>query len=136
LLIAYEGNYAVDVSEGRVAMQYCSKQPIDGDLSRRLRRVCSLALRAAHLLRQESGLNGALGFGGNELRIYANDRLRAPNSDETMRSFQPALDDLVTALYEGAACELKRASEPGARFAVDLTAPEPVDLATLVQRLG
>jgi hypothetical protein len=136
LLVAHEGNYALDVSGGRPGMLYYSKQPISGDVAQRLRRVCALALRAASLLEGEPALNGAVRVAGDELRLFANDRLRAPNSEATMDALRPAVDALLSTLYPGATCALRGAADPRERFTVDIHAPAPVPVATLLTRLG
>jgi len=136
LLVAHEGNYAVDISGGRAGMLYYSKQPLPGDLGQRLRQVCSLALRAAQLLEEESALNGATRVPGDAIRLFANDRLRAPNGEATMKALRPAIDGLVAALYPDATCELRGTTDPRERFTVDIHAPAPVPVATLLQRLS
>jgi len=136
LLVAHEGNYALDVSGGRPGMLYYSKQPISGDVAQRLRRVCALALHAASLLEGEPALNGAVRIAGDELRLFANDRLRAPNSEATMDALRPAVDALLSTLYPGATCALSGAADPRERFTVDIHAPAPVPVATLLTRLG
>jgi len=136
LLVAHEGNYALDVSGGRPGMLYYSKQPISGDVAQRLRRVCALALHAASLLEGEPALNGAVRIAGDELRLFANDRLRAPNSKATMDALRPAVDALLSTLYPGATCALSGATDPRERFTVDIHAPAPVPVATLLTRLG
>jgi hypothetical protein len=136
LLVAHEGNYAVDIGGGRPGMLYYSKQPIAGDVAQRLRRVCALALRAAVLLEGEASLNGAARVSGTALRLFANDRLRAPNSEATMAALRPAVDALLADLYPGMSCECSGAADPRERFTLDIKAPHPVAAATLLSRLG
>jgi hypothetical protein len=136
LLVAHEGIYAVDIAGGRPGMLYYSRRPMEGDLAQRLRRVCALALRAALLLEGEAALNGAARCAGNELRLFANDRLLAPNSEATMKGMRPVVDTLLGDLYPGATCTLGSVVDPRERFTLEVTAPAPVPLATLLQRLG
>jgi len=136
LLVAHEGNYAVDLGGGRAGMLYYSKHPIAGDVAQRLRHVCALTLRAAALLEGEASLNGAARVCGDALCLFANDRLRAPNSEATMAALRPAVDGLLADLYPGASCEISGATDPRERFTLDVKAPQPVAVATLLQRLG
>ncbi|MGH6635623.1 MAG: hypothetical protein ACRED0_05625 [Gammaproteobacteria bacterium] len=135
LLVAHEGNYCIDETGGRRGLVYYSKRSVDGDLATRLQTLCKKLLKACALLEQEPELQGRVQFLGNELQIFANDRLTAPNSQETLAALAPALGKLLAALYLDNEYSLSRETDPQERFAVTAKSPTPVTVKALLQRL-
>ncbi len=135
LLVAHEGNYAIDLAGDRPGVLYYRKQPLDGDLPQRLGAVCAMSLRAAELLENESSLNGTGKIRGDEVQIFGNDRLLAPNDASTQAAFEPALDALLERLYQGGARQLCRDENPRERFNIDVKAEKGATAATLLARL-
>jgi hypothetical protein len=136
LLVAHEGNYSVDETGNRRGLAYYSKHPLDGDLSERLTTVCRKALKACRLLVQEVELKDRLKFQGEALQVFANDRLVAPNTEETWLAFAPALKALLARLYLGADYELTREVDSKERFSVTIKVGKPVEIDTLLERLS
>jgi hypothetical protein len=136
LLVAHEGNYAFDETDNRRGLVYYSKRPLAGDLQQRLAGVCRKALRACQLLEQAPELKGNLAFRGNELRLFSNDRLLAPNEERTYTALEPALGSLLQQLYPGAEVTLERERDPQERFTVVAKPPGPVSITTLLERLA
>lgn len=135
LLVAHEGNYGIDETGGRRGLVYYRKRPLDGEIATRLQNVCKKLLEACARLEQEPELQGRVQFLGNELQIFANDRLTAPNTEETLATLSPAIGELLAALYLGAEHGLSREQDPKERFAVSAKSPTPVTVTTLLQRL-
>ena len=135
LLIAHEGNYGMDDTNGKRGMLYYQKRPLEGNAVERLTTVCRNALQACRLLEQDPELNGAIRFRGDRLRIIANDRLLAPNDQATQQSMMTLLPELLDNLYQG---DYSMAVEPDGRerFAVDVDAAEPVSVDELLNRLA
>jgi hypothetical protein len=92
-------------------------------------------LLAAKQLEQEPSLTGRIEFPGNELQLVANDRLLAPNSEETFAAIAPAMNELLAKLYDGAKCEIQREADPSELFRVSIRAPKPVGVGDLLGRL-
>src|SRR5579872_37404 len=65
MLIAHEGNYALDETGHERGVVYYSKHRLPGDLAHRFALVASKALRAAQLLSDDAELEGALKLTGN-----------------------------------------------------------------------
>jgi hypothetical protein len=83
LLVAHEGNFSIDIAGGETGLQYYRKQP-GGD-------IVETALQACSLLESESSFGGRVRFRKDELEIFANDRLLAPNDDVTLAKIKPLL---------------------------------------------
>ncbi|MGH8606694.1 MAG: hypothetical protein ACREX9_04530 [Gammaproteobacteria bacterium] len=134
VLVAHEGNYGIDETGGQRGLVYYSKRPLGGQLATRLQTVCKKLLTACARLEQEPELQGRSHFLGNELQIFANDKLTAPNTEETLAALAPAIDELLSALYLDAEHSLSRETDPRERFAVTAKSPTPVSVKTLLQR--
>lgn len=135
MLIAYEGNYALDETDHERGVVYYSKQPITGELPERFAQVARKALKAAALMSADAELEGALKVPGNHLQFLANDRLVAPNTDEAYAGLEPALKVFLDRLYAGARYTLTRETHPKARLSVQVRAEGEVALDTLLARL-
>lgn len=134
LLIAHEGNYAIDMGGGRAGVFYYRKQPAEGDLAQRLRAVTAIALQAAARIESEADLGVAIC--GDAIQFVANDRLNAPNAAETEAAFRPALDALLDRLFDGSPRKLCRNRDERERFNVDVLADRGADAATLLARIA
>jgi len=136
LLVAHEGIYAIDEGDGRRGLMYYQRQACGGSLAERLASVTRSALTACEKLVSEPEFAGRLSFRGDELDVFANDRLIAPNTPETLAAFEPSLADLLGKLYPDGNCELVPEPDARERFAVAVTAPAGPDAGALLQRLG
>ncbi len=136
MLIAHAGNYSTDQAGGRMGLLYTRKRGGGDTLEARLTSLARTVLHAARLLEQDPAFSGRLSFRGSELELTANDRLLAPNSDETVAALRPALSAVLGALYPGAECRMVRDPDPRARLTLSITAPQPVSIATLLGRLS
>src|SRR5262245_63376497 len=67
MLIAHEGNYALDETGHQRGVVYYSKQKLTGELSDRMALVARKALKAAQLMGADAELEGALKLPGNRL---------------------------------------------------------------------
>jgi hypothetical protein len=135
LLVAHEGNYMLDDLGGRRGLTFYRKQPLAGSLGERLLAVAREAVGAAQVLAAEPELAGRLAFSGAELTVYFNDRLVAPNTDETYAALKPELGKLFERAL-GAGAKLVRADDPRDRLTVTARASAAADLATLASRLA
>lgn len=135
MLIAHEGNYALDETGHERGVLYYSKNKLPGELPERLARVAGKALKAAQLMSADAELGGALRVPGNRLQFFANDRLVAPNTDAAYGAIEPALKSFLDRLYAGAHYTLARETDPKERLSVRVQAEGEVALTTLIERL-
>jgi hypothetical protein len=136
MLIAHEGNYALDETAHERGVMYYSKRPIEGDLPERFARVAGRVLKAAQLMSEDSELDGALKLPGNRLQFFANDRLVAPNTDAAYAELEPALRTFLNRLFDGEPYTLTREADPKERLSVRVEADREVPLQTLLARLN
>jgi hypothetical protein len=135
MLIAHEGNYALDETGHERGVVYYSKHPLPGELPERFAQVARKTLKAAQLMTGDAELNGALKVPGNDLQFFANDRLLAPNTQAAYAELEPALKSFLDRLYAGAAYTLVRETDPRERLSVRVHADAEVPLETLLARV-
>jgi hypothetical protein len=112
LLIGHEANYSLDNRENRLGLLYNRKAVLDGTFQERLAQAHDSALAACRLLEQDSSLHGRIEFDRNALEVFINDRLLAPNTDESWQALRGELETF----FEGFAIE--RRGEPRDLFRV------------------
>ncbi|MBI2359393.1 MAG: hypothetical protein HYV04_10930 [Deltaproteobacteria bacterium] len=135
LLIAHEANVSIDETGGRRGLLYNRKQTLQGSNAEKLRSVFRSALEYCRRIEAEPTLRGKIKFLGNEALFVINDRLLAPNGDETFYAVRADLEDLARSLYGGAAFTLDYEIDPGKRFSVTIRAPVAFDIGTLLKNL-
>jgi hypothetical protein len=86
LLVAQEGNFSADFADGRIGFLYYRKQPFHA-----LEDIVKPAVQGCRLLADDARMRGRIHFSTDEVLIFANDRLLAPNSEETLSQIQPQL---------------------------------------------
>ena len=87
LLVAHQGNFSVDMSEGRPGLFYYRKQPAGSFAD-----IVMPAMQACRLLEQEPDLNG-IRFRRDDILIVANDRLVAPNDNNGFEKWAPLVGE-------------------------------------------
>ena len=137
VLIGHEADYFMDTAEGPLGLLYNRKSPLTGSAADRLRVTFRQALTACAALEQEPELKGKIAFRGERVRFIINDRLIAPNTDETFAAVRPDLESFLQTLYANSACEIKRdGSDLRRRFTVDIQCSDPVEISSLLPRLS
>ena len=132
LLIGHEANYSLDNADDRLGLLYNRKAPLPGSNSDRLRQ----AVRAALLAAQRLAVTPGLKFSGGDVQVIVNDRLLAPNTDDTWQAARPELAAFFDQLYGPGSYTLARHPEPRERFTVDVRAQGPHDLGRLLSSLS
>lgn len=135
LLVAHEANYVIDCAAGRMGLACHRKRPLPGDLPERMAEIARITFAASRELEEAPELGGRLQFGGDEFLLVADDRLLAPNTEDTLERLRPALDSLSRRIFPGAAYELAREPDPKERFAVTVKATASGSVRELLDRL-
>lgn len=101
LFVGHEGDYALDLGEGRPGLFYQRKRapaPGDGSFAAHLRDGLRRTLDLAARLEREPRLAG-LTFDTGELLVRIADRLRAPNEEATFTAVKGDLESLAARLW-------------------------------------
>lgn len=114
LLIGHEANYSFDNRDNRLGLLYNRKASLDGTFQDRLEQAYRAAEMACDRLEEEPPFRGKLKFDRNALEVFVNDRLLAPNTEETWQALKPEIERF----FPGASIE--RVGEPRGLFRVAL----------------
>lgn len=136
VLVAHEGNYSIDETGNRRGLVYYSKHEVPGKLVERIEEVAVNALKACQLLEKDETIKEKITFPGNELQIFSNDRLHAPNSEETWTAIESSIREFLDKLFSGQDCLIEREKDPKERFQITVKVPEPVSVDKLLQRIS
>jgi hypothetical protein len=136
VLVAHEANISIDETGGRRGLLYNLKQPLQGSNRDRLRWVFKVTLENCRRIEEEPSMKGRIRFLGNEALFLINDRLLAPNTEETFRVVRPDLEDIAQTLYVGANVSLEPSTRDRRdRFGVKIKTPISFDVVTLLKNL-
>lgn len=134
ILVGHEGDYALDVGNGRSGLLYRRKREwACDDLQEQLRLVIRLALQACVALEKD----GRFAFCTNELTLTFPDRLNMPNAPETFAALHPALDTVLTDLYAGSSFIIHHSSFSAKRpFTVHVHVSDAPEVEGLLARIS
>ena len=136
VLIGHEGNFSVDNTDNRLGVRYNRKAALDGSNQDRLKQAARAALTACQRLEVDPRLGGRLRFNGQEIEIFINDRLLAPNSDATREAVNSDFQIFSEKLFRGSEYSMSYGSDPRKLFAVSVKAAQPFPVADLLENLG
>jgi hypothetical protein len=126
LLVAHEGNFSIDDTDGRPGVVYYRKQPLDGDVSQRLEAILRAVLEAARLIESEPTLKGWT-IKRDELAVFSNDRLLAPNTAEARAAFEPLVARFAARAWPQADVRIEHGSgDPRERLTFALQSSKPL----------
>lgn len=99
MMIGHEAFYSVDNRQNQPGMLYNRRTPTEGSLAEKLGQAYDGAVRAARALEQEPSLGGKLHFNEAECEVFINDRLLAPNTEETWSALRPQLESFFATRF-------------------------------------
>jgi hypothetical protein len=121
MLIGHEANYSLDQTKGRLGLLYSRKQP-GGEAQENLRQAYGAAVEACRRLEQEPAFAGKLQFDARDCEFSVNDRLLAPNQEETYRALRPEFDRFFSGIWGAGAYTMGHTGEPRELFSVSVKA--------------
>jgi hypothetical protein len=136
VLIGHEGNYSVDSTGDRLGVRYNRKAAYDGDNQQRLAQAARAALLACRRLEEEPRLDGKFRFNGQDIEIFINDRLLAPNNEATREAFDADFRLFSEKLFQGKEYHLSYGTDPRSLFTAYVKAAQPVSVAELLEALS
>jgi hypothetical protein len=136
VLIGLEGDYSVDNTDGRLGVRYNRKAALNGGNRERLKQAARAALSACQRLETEPSLGGKLLFNGQDVEIFVNDRLLAPNNDATRAAAEPEFTSFFQQLFGEAGYSLSYPNDPRRLFAVSARTSKSLSTAQLLANLA
>lgn len=136
VLIGHEGNYSVDNTGNRLGIRYNRKAPLDGSNQDRLTQAARAALTACRRLEGEPRLGGKFRFNGQDIEIFVNDRLVAPNNAATRQKFDEDFRLFSRKLFRGREYSISYGTDPRSLFTAFVKAAEPLSAAEMLEALS
>jgi hypothetical protein len=136
VLIGYEGNYSVDNTGNRLGVRYNRKAAVDGSNQDRLSQAARAALTACQRLETEPRLDGKFRFNGQDIEIFVNDRLIAPNTPATREAFDADFQLFSRKLLRGKEYSISYGEDPRGLFSAFVKTAQPVSVADLLEALA
>lgn len=131
ILVGHEANYSLDFTDGKLGLLYNRKLQLDGDTRENLTQAARAALTAAKLLEKEG-----VKLNTSEAQIIVNDRLSAPNTDETFAAHEADLKDFFGALYKADFEISRNTADPRERFTVNVKTSAALDVEALLKNIN
>jgi len=132
VLIGHEADYALDNTDGRLGLRYNRKAPMPGSNRERLVQATRAALSAFERLEQDFNLH----FNNREMEIVINDRLLAPNNEETRQAVEPELKAFLDQLFGGREYSLSYPSEGRRLFGASAKLVRELSVQELLANVG
>ena len=136
ILIGHQADYSVDNIDNVMGVRYNRKEVLDGNNHDRLSQAARAALTGCHRLETESSLNGKIQFNGQDVEVFINDRLAAPNTDSTREATKSELKTFFEKLFHGAEFSLSHQTDPRRLFGVSAKASRSFSVAELLKNLS
>jgi hypothetical protein len=133
ILIGHQANYSLDCAANRLGLLYNRKVALEGGTQDKLLQAFYAALVACRRLEDEPPFRGRLRFDAGRCEVIVNDRLLAPNTDETWDLLRPELERFFSGLLGAGAFNLERIGEPRERFGVAVRSRAPLDVRSLLE---
>jgi len=136
VLIGHEGNYSVDNTGNRLGVRYNRKAIVDGSNQDCLTQAARAALMAFQRLELEPRLGGKFRFNGQDIEIFINDRLVAPNNAAMREAFDADLHLFSRKLFRGMEYSISYGTDPRSLFTAFVKAARPFSVADLLEALA
>jgi translation initiation factor IF-1 len=122
MLVCHEASFSLDRSDGRFGLMVQRRTPVDGGPVDAVASTMRLAVEVAARLERDARISGKLRFNPSRLRVEANDRLLASNSDKGYHDFGPVVRQAAAAAFGGTGPIVERVNNDSRdRLAVDVS---------------
>ncbi len=112
MLIAHEGHYGLDLSDGRPGVRWAAKRDPAGPPAQKIAAALSDALRAAQALENDPMTANQIAFDTARILIRVESRLEVENKDDDLARLRPVVEQVLASLYGEAGFELSPLSDP------------------------
>ncbi len=135
MLIGDEANYSLDCGFDRLGLLYNRKRPSEGVLTDKLLKAFGSALLACSYLEDEAVFRGKLKFDAGRCEVILNDRLLAPNTEETWLELRPHFETFFNGLFGSGRYSMRHVGERRERFRIELNTSTQIDVSSTLEAL-
>lgn len=136
VLVGHEADYSIDETDGRLGLRYNRKALLAGNNDEKLTWSMRAALTAAKHLEEDTRLPDNFRFNVGEIDLFINDRLLAPNREETRRALDPDLQAFAHKLLSGEEFSLRYQTDPGRLFGASIRSGRSFSIENLLENLA
>jgi hypothetical protein len=136
VLIGHQADYSVDNTLGRLGVRYNRKIETEGDNQESMSQAARAALTACQRLEDDPRLNGKLRFGGQEVDLFINDRLLAPNTEESRQEARAEFETFFKKLFDESDFSLAFDTDPRRLFRVTARSAQSFSSTDLLKNLA
>ena len=122
ILVGHEYNLSIDYVGGRMGVLFRYKQPAESMFQDRLRSALQQAFNACNLLENEEEFEGRLRFDTAGFLFFANDRLAAPNDDQSYDALAPSVEQEAKGMLGRDVTLDRRGDDPRERLTIAVNA--------------
>ena len=121
VLVTHEASFSLDRSDCRFGLLAQRRIDGSGEAAEMIAITIRQALQVAAKLEADPRLEGRLSFDRSTIRIEANDRLRAPNTEDGYRTLEPVIRRAIAEVLADQAPSVTRvANDPRDRLAAEV----------------
>jgi len=136
VLIGHQGNYSIDNGDNRLGMRYNRKAAVEGRNLDSLAQAMRAALKACQRLEAEPRLDGKFKFNGQDVEMFINDRLIAPNNSATRDRFDADLQTFFRKLFGEKEYSISYGTDPRSLFTAFVKSARPHSVAQMLEALS
>jgi len=136
VLIGHQADYSLDNTHGRLGVRYNRKTPLEGRNWDRLMQAACSTLKACRRLEAEAALEGKIRFNGQDVEFFINDRLLAPNREETRQCLDPEFRAFFDVLFRGSDYVMSYDTDARRLLRVIVKASRIFSVSDLIKNLG
>ena len=136
VLVGHQADYSVDNTDNRLGVRYNRKATLEGSNRDRFSQALRATVRACQRLEADEKLSGSLRVNRQEMKLFVNDRMLAPNSGRLTDSVQGELRDFFGSIVGGGDFEMKFDANSRSLFGVEVRTAKPLELDEVLARLS
>jgi len=136
VLVGHQADYSVDNTDNRLGVRYNRKATLEGSNRDRFSQALRATVRACQRLEADEKLSGSLRVNRQEMKLFVNDRMLAPNSGGLTDSVQGELRDFFGSIVGGGDFEMKFDTHSRSLFGVEVRTAKPLELDEVLARLS
>ena len=118
ILIGHNAQYSFDNAEGQLGVLYNRKTPIESPGAELMAFSLRAALHICRLLLKEQAFHGKIKFVKDKFQLIVNDRLLAPNNEETYKRLLPQFAAALAKVFGQKDYQFSRASDSRKRLTI------------------
>jgi hypothetical protein len=136
MVIGLQADYSVDNTDDRLGVRYNRKAGLDGSNQERLQQAARAALAAFQRLEEDPQLGGKLRFEGQEVEVFINDRILAPNTEASRMAADPDFQAFAKKLFGKSEYSVTYGNDPRRLFGACLRSSKSFSIAELLRNLS